>query len=74
MGQIEPLRAQFIRSSTLETTNSAVFDIAGGGAPPYGAGEVGEAPAAAAAAAEYDRGVERKANRAVRGSNAMVSR
>jgi len=72
MGQIEPLRAQFIRSSTLETTNSAVFDIAGGGAPPYGAGDVGETPAAAAA--EYARGVERRASRAVRGSNAMVGR
>jgi hypothetical protein len=55
----------------LETTNSAALDMgAGGGAPPYGAGDDGEAPAAAA---EYARGVERRASRAVRGSSAMAS-
>jgi hypothetical protein len=43
---------------------------AGGGAPPYGAGDDGEAPAAAA---ENARGVERRAWRAMRGSSAMAS-
>lgn len=51
MGQIEPRRAQFMRSSTLDTTNSAAFDIGvGGGAPPYGAGRVDAAADEAAAA------------------------
>uniref|UniRef100_A0A2P2NLH1 Uncharacterized protein n=1 Tax=Rhizophora mucronata TaxID=61149 RepID=A0A2P2NLH1_RHIMU len=31
MGQIEPRRAQFIRSSTLEITNSAAFERPVGG-------------------------------------------
>jgi len=31
MGQIDPLRAQFMRSSTFEITNSAVFERPGGG-------------------------------------------
>lgn len=44
MGQIEPRRAQFMRSSTLEITNSAALDIPageevdGGGAEAYGVG------------------------------------
>lgn len=44
MGQMEPRRAQFIRSSTFEITNSAAFDTPaggeadGGGGGAYGAG------------------------------------
>lgn len=45
IGQIDPRRAQFIRSSTFEITNSAVFDkpsaeaVEGGPGREYGAGE-----------------------------------
>lgn len=45
MGQIDPRRAQFIRSSTFEITNSAVFDkpsgepVDGGPGREYGAGD-----------------------------------
>lgn len=46
MGQIDPCRAQFIKSSTFDITYSAAFDspagavAAGGCAPPCGAGLV----------------------------------
>lgn len=46
MGQIDPRRAQFIKSSTFDITYSAAFDspagavVAGGSAPPCGAGIV----------------------------------
>lgn len=45
IGQIDPRRAQFIRSSTFEITNSAVFDkpsaeaVEGGPGREYGAGD-----------------------------------
>ena len=44
MGQMEPRRAQFIRSSTFEITNSAAFETPageeadGGGGGAYGVG------------------------------------
>ena len=39
MGQMDPRRAQFIKSSTLEIAYSAALAVAGGCAPPYLVGE-----------------------------------
>ena len=49
MGQMDPRRAQFMRSSTFEITNSAVLDTPageadGGGPRAYGAGVEGVGP------------------------------
>nr|GFA66898.1 hypothetical protein [Tanacetum cinerariifolium] len=68
MGQMDPLLAQFIRSSTFEITNSAVFDkpssdpgVEGRGGLEYGDGEENDSARVgmvvwieAAAAREWD--------------------
>ena len=66
MGQIEPLRPVH------QVGHLGDHEIGHLGAPPYGAGDVFEAPAVAAA--EYARGGERSVSRALRRSSAMVGR